>query len=201
MGSAVDDSAYLGQSVRKYFEGYGWYDGKVTKLEEEDNGLVLFTVYYHQDGDQEQLERDELLKVLVKDSQSNEETEDLPTDTTLAVSPGTEGRPSRRARRVVNYNYDSSEDEFANERKEKPQKKKQKRSKNTKKSQSQDNDSEFEQNETLSMVESESDDDSFHETPAKKKRKASSSKKGKFSGEHPSGDANKIGKKSMVESW
>ena len=203
MGSGVDDSSgFLGQSVRKYFEGYRWYDGKVTKFEEEDDGLVLFTVYYPQDGDEEQLEKDELLKVLVKDGETNEEKEDLPADIILAVSPGTEGRPSRRARRVVNYNYDydSSEDQFANELKEKPLKKKQKRSKNTKKSQSQD-DSEFEQDETLSILESESDDDSFYKTPAKKKRKASSNKKGKSSGKQPSGGANQIGKKSMVESW
>lgn len=59
-----DTSKYLGKSIRKYFEGHGWFTGKVNSknMVEDEEGLsvCLWSVTY-QDGDTEELSEEDLL--------------------------------------------------------------------------------------------------------------------------------------------
>ena len=61
-----DDGAMVGVTVRKHFQGYGWFSGIVQRVDENHfNGEPCFFVRYN-DDDTEHVTRDELLRIMVR---------------------------------------------------------------------------------------------------------------------------------------
>ena len=50
--------------IRKYFPRHGWYNGTVTKvMKNEHSGEMLYHVNYEEDGDEDELDESEFIKV------------------------------------------------------------------------------------------------------------------------------------------
>lgn len=86
------DSKYIGKSIRKYFDGHGWFIGKVTSIVEENHDLWKVT---YQDGDSEELSEGDLL-VYINEfdkemNSSNQQTKDTIANiaTSIAVTTPT----------------------------------------------------------------------------------------------------------------
>ena len=69
---------YVGRSIRKFFPGHGWYDGRIVGTEELAEGFVVYNVYYDQDGDEEQIDKAELRKILVEHQEEEKKDAESP---------------------------------------------------------------------------------------------------------------------------